>query len=279
LLSSKVREDMMHRTSGLTAVLFAAAITAIDAQPRRSEFQRSAEDWCDGGDSDRGYFCEVREDTLAGTNALDIDASPNGGIRVRGWDRLDIAIRSRVSAHADSDDEARQIVSQVRVDTGGGRVRAQGPTQRDGGWTVSYEVSVPNGASLTLNTENGGISVEDLSGAVRFRARNGGVRLENVGGDFRGETTNGGVNVELSGDRWNGVGLDVETSNGGVNLSIPANYSAELETGTVNGRLRIDFPVTVQGSNIARRINTTLGAGGPRIRAMTNNGGVNIRRR
>jgi hypothetical protein len=269
----------MLRTLSLTAVLFAAAFTAIDAQPRRSDFQRSAEDWCDQGDSDRGYFCEVREDTLAGTNALDIDASPNGGIRVRGWDRADSAVRSRVSAHADSDDQARQIVSQIRVDTGGGRIRAHGPTQREGGWSVSYEVSVPNGANLTLNTINGGIAVEDLSGDVRFRARNGGVKLENVGGDFRGATTNGGISVELTGDRWNGAGLDVETSNGGVKLAIPANYSAELETGTVNGRLRIDFPVTVQGSNISRRITTTLGAGGPRIRAMTNNGGVNIERR
>jgi hypothetical protein len=269
----------MLRTLGLTAAFLAATAFIADAQPRRHDFQRSAQDWCDDGDSDRGYFCEVREDSLAGTNVLDIDASPNGGIRVRGWDRPDIGIRSRVSAHADSDDEARQIASQVRVDTGGGRIRAEGPTQGEGGWSVSYEVSVPNGATLTLKTVNGGISVQDLRAEVRFRARNGGVQLANVGGDIRGETTNGGVNVELSGDRWNGTGLDVETSNGGVNITMPSNYSAELETGTVNGRLRIDFPITVQGSNITRQVNTTLGSGGPRIRAMTNNGGVSIRRR
>jgi hypothetical protein len=270
---------MMLRTLGLTAVLFAVALTAIDAQSRRRAFN-SDDEWCDeGGNRDRGYHCEVREDSLAGTAALDIDASPNGGIKIRGWDRNEISIRSRVSAHADSDDEARQIVSQVRVDTGGGRVRAEGPTQREGGWSVSYEVSMPNNANLTLRTVNGGISIQDLRGEMRFTAQNGGVNLVNVGGDVKGETTNGGVNVELTGDRWNGTGLDVETSNGGVNLTMPSNYSAELETGTVNGRLRIDLPITVQGENISRRINATLGAGGPKIRAMTNNGGVSIRRR
>jgi hypothetical protein len=43
--------------------------------------------------------------------------------------------------------------------------------------------------------------------------------------------------------------------------------------------LRIDFPVTVQGELTSRRgISTTLGSGGPLIRARTTNGGVTIRR-
>lgn len=269
----------MLRTFGFTAVLLAGALTFPVAQSRQRDFGRTAEDWCDQGDEDRGYHCEVRDESLGGSNALDVDASPNGGIRVRGWNRGEIAIRARVSAHADGDDEARQLVSHVRVDTGGGRIRADGPsTHDDASWSVSYEISVPQGANVTLNTVNGGISVEDLSGQVRFRARNGGVKLYNVAGDIKGETTNGGLDVELTGDRWNGTGLDVETSNGGVKLTLPSNYSAELETGTTNGRLRIDFPVTVQGL-LGRRITTTLGMGGPRIRAMTNNGGVVIRSR
>jgi DUF4097 and DUF4098 domain-containing protein YvlB len=103
------------------------------------------------------------------------------------------------------------------------------------------------------------------------------VTLRNVGGDLRGSTSNGGVNVDLEGDHWDGAGLDVETRNGGVRMTVPATYSAELETETVNGRINIDFPITVTG-RLDRRITTTLGAGGPKIRAVTTNGGVTIRR-
>ena len=98
-----------------------------------------------------------------------------------------------------------------------------------------------------------------------------------LAGDVQAETTNGGVHVELAGDSWEGEGLDVETRNGGVKLSIPEGYSAELETGTVNGRVNIDFPVTVQGQ-IGRSIETTLGSGGAPIRVKTRNGGVTISR-
>ncbi len=267
---------MLLRAFGFSALLMLAATPALSQVRLESSFDSD-----EVRSDDRETYCEVREETLAGGNPLDVDAGPNGGIRVRGWERGEILIRARVVAHADTEQEARQLAAGVRVETGGGQVRAQGP-ERVGGsgshWSVSYEIMAPQNAQLALNTRNGGISIRDLRGTVRFRARNGGIRLENVAGEIRGETTNGGVNVDLSGDRWDGSGLDVQTRNGGVRLDVPSNYSAELETGTTNGRINIDFPVTVQG-RIGRHLTTTLGSGGPRIRVMTTNGGVQIRRR
>ena len=110
-----------------------------------------------------------------------------------------------------------------------------------------------------------------------LEARNGPVALRGVSGDVRARTQNGPLTVNLDGERWTGKGLDAETTNGPVSIRIPDGYSARLETGTVNGPMRIDFPITLQGS-IGRRIETTLGQGGPTIRAVTTNGPVTIRR-
>ena len=82
--------------------------------------------------------------------------------------------------------------------------------------------------------------------------------------------------VELNGDHWDGEQLDVRTTNGGITMSLPENYSAHLETGTVNGNLSIDFPVTVEPKSKELAVN--LGSGGPTVRVMTTNGGVRIRR-
>jgi DUF4097 and DUF4098 domain-containing protein YvlB len=167
----------------------------------------------------------------------------------------------------------------VRVETAGGRVRATGPdNDRDEHWSISFEIQVPRTAMLTLNTQNGGISIDDFRGSARFHARNGGLSLTSVGGDLRGDTTNGGVTVDVAGDHWDGSGLDVETRNGGIRLTLPQGYSGELETGTTNGGVSIDFPITVQG-RLGRHFTTTLGSGGPKVRVMTTNGGVTIRQR
>lgn len=272
----------MLRIVWLTAAFAAVAAAVVSAQI--GDRQRFDPLSCnDTWNSRQESFCEIREETLAGVRAVDVDASPNGGIRVRGWDRNDVQVRARVVAYADTESQARELGRAVRITTTGGRIRADGPDRRrDEHWSVTFELRVPRDASLTLNTVNGGIAISDFRGTARFGARNGGVALSSVAGDVRGETVNGGITVDLTGDRWDGAGLDVETRNGGVRMSLPANYSARLETGTVNGRLRIDFPVVVQGLLPAGRnprLTTTLGSGGPTIRAMTTNGGVTISRR
>jgi putative adhesin len=272
----------MLRTALVTLIAATALVGPGSAQSRGRDTARSGGLSCTDryDDRDRATHCEMREETIGGANPLDIDAGRNGGIRVRGWDRGDVLVRARIEARADTDADARRLVAGVRIDTAGGRVRADGPdtSGRDESWNVGFEINVPRNAMLTLNTNNGGIAIDDFRGTATFHARNGGLALRNVGGDLRGDTTNGGVTLDVSGDHWDGSGLDVETRNGGINLNLPKGFSAELEAGTTHGRVSIDFPVTVQGS-IGRHLETTLGSGGPKLRAITTNGGVTIRQR
>src|SRR5262245_16697498 len=275
----------MRRTLFLSAtasLLMAALALSAPAMAQSRRNDDCNDDWSGRRNGERQYrHCEVRDFTLPGVNPLDIDAGTNGGIRVHGWDRADVVIHAKIQAYARTEADARRVAAGVRVDAAGTTARAEGPAMRDDdeNWSVSFEIMAPRNAMLTLNTHNGGISLEDLrGGTVNFRARNGCVALVNLAGDIKGETNNGGVNVDLRGDRWDGAGLDVETTNGGVKLTMPDNYSAVLETGTVNGRLEFDFPVTVQG-RLSRQFTTTLGSGGARIRAVTTNGGVSVRRR
>ena len=244
----------------------------------------SNEDPCRNGDSygDNDYkrHCEVRESTMP-AGPLNVDAGQNGGIVIEAWDGSGIRVRAVVQASASSDARAKEIAGQVQVQAGGGRVYATGPEmERREWWSVSYRISVPSKNDLDLHANNGGITIAGVTGNMRFDTTNGGVKLQDIGGRVNGQTRNGGLTVSLSGDRWDGEGLDVETSNGGVTLSLPENYNAELETRTVNGGLRIDFPVTVQGELTSRKgISTTLGSGGPPVRVRTTNGGVKIGRR
>jgi len=262
-------------TVALTTLLVAASLPA-NAQTRRNT---GRSDGCNSGwnDSSRASFCEVREETIGGTALLDVDSGANGGIKVIGWDRGDVLVRSTVRGSGDTDADARRVVAGVHIETAA-RIRATGP-ERDGreNWSVEFELHVPHRAQLALHTNNGGISIDDFQGIAEFHARNGGVTLRNVGGEIKGETTNGGLTIDLTGDHWDGQGLDVATHNGGIKMTVPERYSAELETGTVNGRVSTDFPVMVQG-RFDRQLNTTLGSGGVKLRVMTTNGGVTIRR-
>jgi hypothetical protein len=266
-------------------VLIAGALALLTipaaAQQRGAAQARPADDsWCRqerSSGNDREQACEVREFTVpAGAGQIAVDAAPNGGIQVAGGMRGDIVIQAKVTAWAESAQRARDIMSGVRVDAASDKVSADGPrTDRRESWSVSYRLAVPTMTSLDLKSTNGGITVENVDGRLEFTTVNGGVKLSGVSGEVRGRTSNGGVDVDLDGATWQGQGLDVETSNGGVRLRVPAQYSARLEAGTVNGGISVDFPVTMQG-RIDREIATNIGAGGPTIRVRTHNGGVKV---
>lgn len=281
----------MIRALCATAALLLLAATILPAQSRnrdRGDFGLSQNEWCRAArDAD---FCEVREDTLRSLSTVDIDARGNGGVSVRGWDRNDVHVRVRVTARAGSEADARALASQARLITADGRIRVEGPRIDDRGswrggrdrewWSASYEVQVPRTARVTAAATNGGIIVDDVRGSVNAETTNGGLVFYDVSGDIRGRATNGGIRVELSGSRWQGAGMDVQTTNGGVRVALPADFSAELEARAVNGGISVDFPITVSGPiNSRREIRATIGSGGPPIRVATTNGGVRISRR
>jgi hypothetical protein len=238
-------------------------------------------DWCmeSRNDSRRGWYCEVRELEMSPGAFDQVDASPNGSIEVTGWGRDEIRVLAKVQGRARTDDIAESLVSEVHISMDGMAIDADGPkTERRESWSVSYRINLPHESDLDLNTVNGGITVDDVRGDIEFSATNGGVSLIEVGGSVSGRTTNGGLKIQLSGDQWDGEGLDVRTTNGGIVLVLPDDFNAELESATTNGGISVDFPVTVTG-RINRRLRTTLGSGGPLLRAITTNGGVTIKKR
>ena len=233
----------------------------------------------DQGHNDRPSHCEVRELTFAPSGTVSLNGGPNGGIEVKGEARSDVRVFAIVGASADSIEEARALAAEVTISTGPSIV-ADGPeSRRHASWWVSYRAAVPRKTNLTLRANNGGIDITSVSGAIEFDTTNGGVSLEDVGGDVKGRTTNGGLDITLTGTRWDGAGLDAVTTNGGVSLSVPANYNAQIESGTVNGGVDTDFPITLPPGHHGsrnRKVSMTMGAGGPTVRAITTNGGISI---
>jgi hypothetical protein len=273
-----MRQLIRHSLLALTLLASAQSLSA----------QRYTEDdnarWLDDcrsgwhGDRDFARACEVRvvPVRLSG-RVLEIDGRENGGVKVQGWDGDSVRVTARIQANARTDADAAALLKDIRIVTDR-PIRAEGPRNSSWdrtNWSVSYYVWVPRKFDLTLDAHNGGIAVNDVNGKLDLRTTNGGVSLENVGGDVHARTQNGGLSVYLAGDRWDGSGLDAETQNGGVRLSVPEKYAANVETGTVNGTVHTDFPITVQG-RLSRRLNIPLNGGGKLVRAITTNGGVRL---
>ena len=147
---------------------------------------------------------------------------------------------------------------------------------RDESWSVSFEISVPRNAMLTLNTNNGGISIDDFRGSAKFHARTAGWSRTSVGGDLRRDDQrrrHRGRRRSLGRRR-----ASTSDHNGGIRPHPPEGASQRSSKPAPRTAASASTSPLPQG-RIGRHLETTLGAGAPKLRAMTTNGGVTIRQR
>lgn len=151
--------------------------------------------------------------------------------------------------------------------------------------------------NVEAHSSNGSVEVTDVNGRMSFRTSNGSVHAENLNGAFEAETSNGSVHVHLR-DSEAGLPIKLTTSNGAVDLQLdsprqndvvartsngpvtvrlPAGANASVHAATSStGSVRSDFEILTRGELSRKRIEGTIGGGGPRIDLTTSNGSIRL---
>jgi hypothetical protein len=212
----------------------------------------------------------------------------NGPIEARPSPDGRLEIRAARSASGGSEERARAVLASLTMESAVQpdrvAIEAKAPDDGDAGrparLSVRYRLLVPKGVRVTLRTENGGVTVDGLDGAVVASATNGGITGRQLSGAVEGTTVNGGVRVDLA-----AVSGEVRLSavNGGVFLEVPPTAAASVEATAVNGGVTIDQRLS--GASVRRdessagptkQLSVPLNGGGPRVNLQTTNGGVRV---
>jgi DUF4097 and DUF4098 domain-containing protein YvlB len=209
----------------------------------------------------------------------------NGEIRVTGG-----GDRVRVLAHKKADEQEDLEKLKVVVDATADyiRIETRHPKQESSwfNWgagdhgSISYELTVPADVTLdAIETVNGDVFIERVSGTVKAGTVNGGLEITNLASDVHLETVNGSIEAEfdqLGGDQR----VDAETVNGKIVLRIPGNASARVTAETVNGSIDADdFGLEPEKGFVGRDLSGRIGAGDARISLDTVNGSIRLNKR
>jgi DUF4097 and DUF4098 domain-containing protein YvlB len=209
----------------------------------------------------------------------------NGPVRVVTWEsphvRVSAVKRAKGSRAAEVLEETK-----IRVTKKGSAIDVETILPQQGrsfgffswgnraGAVVSYELSLPAGHEVDVETVNGRVTAEGRRGALTLNTVNGSVRVEAQGGPLQVNTVNGSVEVSFDGPLQ---AADLETVNGSVTVSCPGDSSFRFDLQTVNGKIRSDFPdVTVEGKWGPKEARGTVADGKTRLAVETVNGEVRI---
>ncbi len=138
---------------------------------------------------------------------------------------------------------------------------------------VEFTVQVPAGVEVRLATVNGAIGATGLRNRVHARTVNGAVRVD-TSDEAEVTTVNGSITARSV---PRGGELAFRTVNGSIRLELPSGTNAHVSAHTVNGSISSDFPVTIRGGWIGRRLEGTIGRGGADLELHTVNGSIQLR--
>ena len=194
------------------------------------------------------------------------------GVQSRG-DGWHVGRRSRASFTVEV---PRGVV--VRAGSGNGDVIVEGATADVNASSGNGDVRVGTGAAqVRASTGNGTVLVDGARGPVNASSGNGRVAVTTASGPVSASTGNGRIEVAMSSLRGSGD-MTFSSGNGSVTLTLPDDFSADVEASTGNGGIHTDFPLRVIGRMSSHHLSGTIGNGGRRLHISTGNGSITLRR-
>ncbi len=241
----------------MRSMMLAAAVTLLGVAPEQGDqrgwnFNTRVRDGevltsCDqldvtvrGAELARG---EEAASVPATADGLAVTGFANGGLYVRGSGGAEYQVRLCKFAAGRTSGEAAATLENVKLAVNGGVVVVNGPSDRSD-WNAHLIVLAPQDARLKLEARNGPLSIHGVSGNVLARVANGPVSVKGSSGEIRidaqngpvdvSETsgtvqafaTNGPLSINLSGQAWDGSGLEARASNGPLTLRMPNGYQS-----------------------------------------------------
>ncbi|HUU28632.1 MAG TPA: DUF4097 family beta strand repeat-containing protein [archaeon] len=237
-----------------------------------------------------------------------------GRIEVSGWDepRVQINAVKRVSGFSSLEKAQKWLDKiEIRVIQSGNSIEVETkyPKKTGNGFSlsdifdgvkrlqiqmeVSYRVKLPRRTDVRLKSVDGDISLAEVGGDIKADAVDGSIEMRKVSGVLKAVTVDGDItidqlqgsanfttvdgNLNVSLDEIGpGGNMSFTTVDGNVTLAVKPSLAVDMDISTVDGRMNVDLPITVQGEITKRRINGKINGGGPLIKISTVDGNVKI---
>jgi Putative adhesin len=200
----------------------------------------------------------------------------NGNVEIAGWDRNEV----QIDAEKKGRDQQRLDEAQIEVEAGSDyvKIHTQYPHNHTNNnpASVHYTLHVPQNAQLDhISLVNGALTVQKVMGEVDASLVNGKAHISDLSGETSISSVNGSIEANYA-SLSNVREIRLKSVNGSIELGLPASPNADVKASTVNGGIKSDFPLTVQGSFAGHNVTGTLGSGGTRIDLSNVNGSIHI---
>lgn len=173
--------------------------------------------------------------------------------------------RNSLGPYIDIDETGSSLVLAEKLRSGLNSISYKGRAKLDIYMPKKYE------EQLKLNSASGDVYINNFGGYGDINTASGDINIENCRGDFDVNTASG--NVTYRKDAALKSDLAINSVSGDIDISISKDSEFNFKLRTVSGKIKCDFPVTLEG----RGAEGTVGGGKNDISLNTVSGNITIK--
>ncbi len=166
------------------------------------------------------------------------------------------------------------VNGKIDANTSGGNIKIEN--------TEGNILAHTSGGNITIETSHGNIEASTSGGTITATGFNGNIDASTAGGhiDLTGgngkiEASTAGGNIHLDYTGKN-MGIDMSTLGGNITATLPTDFNADANIGTLVGKITCDFAKVENKSSVSSYVKAKFNNGGEVFKCTTSAGNINI---
>src|SRR6266581_4447777 len=141
---------------------------------------------------------------------------------------------------------------------------------------LHIEVRMPREGDLQVDTGDGSVQAESISGTVHVHTGDGAVKANSLSGNIDLHTSDGSVNTRVLPGSKMVTSWTIRTGDGSVDLVLPPDFQTNIDASTGDGHISLGIPVTIEGTFKNSEMHGKMNGGGQPLTIHTGDGSIRL---
>lgn len=168
----------------------------------------------------------------------------------------------------------KDITGKIETNTSGGNIKINNTSGNLEAYTAGGNVSISiSSGDIKVSTSGGKISVDDFNGNLDVSTAGGDIVLTGKNGKIDASTAGGSIKLDYTGKN---MGIDMSTLGGNIIATLPGDFDADADIGTLAGKITCDFAKVQKDNHVSSYIRAKFNNGGETFKCTTSAGNITV---
>lgn len=162
----------------------------------------------------------------------------------------------------------------IVANSSGGSIKIENTIGNIQAYTAGGNIKIENSVGeIKSSTSGGRVSIVNFDGNIDASTAGGDIQLEGKNGKIDASTAGGNIKLDYTGKN---LGMDLSTLGGNIYATLPVDFDADADLGTLAGNIACDFAKVENKNHVSCYVRAKFNNGGETFKCTTSAGNITV---